>query len=215
MATTALPRVSVKDQRVILLVIAVVRVVLGAVALSVAPWLWRHHFVVLSLLRPTKEVLLAGGYLSRTDAVPMLLVAISALPLLLGGVWLFYFLGRAYRDEIKTGELPGLAGRLLPPHKIKAFEEVLAEKGPKVIFVGRLAALPSSAVAAAAGASGVRTRTFLIADTLGALAALAEVLAAGYLLGDLYKRAGLWITALGFVVLVVLVVMLARWVRRT
>ena len=42
---------------------------LGIVAILLAPALFDDHFVVLVLLRPTKEVLLAGGFFLRQDDV--------------------------------------------------------------------------------------------------------------------------------------------------
>ena len=48
--------------------------------------------------------------------------------------------------------------------------DVLEERGPRVVFLGRLAAFPSALMAAAAGASGVPWREFVVADTAGALA---------------------------------------------
>jgi membrane protein DedA with SNARE-associated domain len=80
--------------------------------------------------------------------------------------------------------------------------------------LGRLAAFPSALLAAAAGASDLKPRRFLPADLAGAMLSFAEVLAAGFLLGDAYEDAGPWITALGVAVLVVLIVLLGRWIRR-
>ena len=200
--------------RVVLVALAALRGVVALAAIPLAPWLYREHFVLLVLMRPTKEVLLAGGFLMRSDDVDPLVVVAAALPLLVLGVWLFYALGRSFEEEIGEERLPGLAGRLLPPKRVRRLQEVLGRRGWPVVFLGRLAAFPSTMVAAAAGSSDMPTRTFLSADGLGAVASLLEAVAAGYLLGQAYKRGGPWITAVGVAVLVVLAVVVGRRLKR-
>jgi membrane protein DedA with SNARE-associated domain len=189
------------------------RVVLALVAIPLAPFLYRKHAVVLVLLRPTKDVLLLMGFLLRQGDVTLPPVVLAALPLLVFGVWLFFFLGRAYAKEIQKADLPGIAGRLLPPDRIGKLSDSVNEQGFKLVFLGRLAAFPSTLVAAAAGASEMSTGGFLLADGLGALASIVEVVGAGYLLGDAYDRAGPWLTAVGLVVLVLMAMVLGRNLR--
>jgi len=188
-----------------------VRTLLGILALPLAPALYREHFVVLVLLRPTKEVLLAGGFLIRHGHVSLLPVLVAAVPLALLGVWLVYAVGRAYADELQnTDAMPAWSRRLLPPDRVNAMCRVLDRRGRLVIVLGRVAAFPSSALAAGAGASDMPPRRFLPADALGALLSVAEVLLAGYFLGAAYKQAGPWVTAIGFLVLAGLLVLLGR-----
>jgi membrane-associated protein len=92
---------------------------------------------------------------------------------------------------------------------------LLEERGSSVVFFGRLAAFPSTLMAAAAGASGVPPREFLPADTAGALVSMAALLGAGYALGEAYEAAGPWITAAGVVVLAGLLVVLGRALLRS
>jgi membrane protein DedA with SNARE-associated domain len=166
-------------------------------------------------LRPTKEVLLAGGFLVREGKVNLGAILVAAVPLAIAGVWLFYVLGRAFSKEIQTGKGLGKIGsKILPAKRIQAFMGVLEHKGRRVVFFGRLAAFPSSLLAAAAGASGLPPREFLPADAAGALVSIAEVLVAGYALGAAYKRAGIWLTAIGFVVLAGLLVAFGQWLRK-
>jgi membrane protein DedA with SNARE-associated domain len=198
-----------------LLWLAAVRAVLGIVAIPLAPFLYRKHFAILVLLRPTKEVLLAGGFLIRRHDVHPIVVVLAALPLLIGGVWQFFFLGRAFAEEIKSGEnLPKVAQRLLPPKRINQLCKVLDQKGPRLIFLGRLATFPSSLVATAGGASALEPRRFFLADGLGAIASLAEVIGAGYLLGEAYKAAGPWLTGVGVVALLGMLFVLGRSLTR-
>ncbi|HVF12347.1 MAG TPA: VTT domain-containing protein [Actinomycetota bacterium] len=197
-----------------LLWIAGLRILLGIVAIPLAPLLYEDNFLILVLMRPTKEVLLAGGFLARKGQVDLLELIAAALPLSILGVWHFYWLGRGWATEIKKGEVPGIGSRLLPTDKIKKLQGVLKKKGPKLVFMGRLAAFPSAMVAAAAGSSKMPSKQFLPADGLGAVLALVEVIGAGYLLGEAYNKSKPWLTAVGVAVLVGLVILLGRYLRK-
>ena len=201
--------------RAAVLVLAGVRAAVEVLALLLAPALFDDHFVLLTLLRPTKEVLLAGGFMVRTQGVALVTLLAAAVPLMLGGVWLFYWLGRAWSKEITSGEgLPSWAARLLPKARIEELCGILQDKGAPVIFFGRLAVFPSTLLAAAAGASKMDPKRFLLADGLGGLVAIAEVVGAGYLLGHSYESGARWITLVGIVVLLVLLLAVGRWLRR-
>jgi membrane protein DedA with SNARE-associated domain len=145
------------------------RAVLGLVAIPLAPVLYEDHFVVLVLIRPTKEVLLAGGFLVRQGDVNVLSLLVATIPMLFVGVWLFFALGRGYRKEIAAGDVPGLGGRVLPMKRVGAIRKVLDKKGVKLVVLGRLAAAPSTLFAATAGASRMSGRRFLVADGTGAV----------------------------------------------
>ena len=208
----------VKSQRIrqLLLGLAALRAVIGVIAIPLAPALYRDHFVALVLLRPTKEVLLAAGFLMRRGDVHPLPVVLAAIPILLFGVWQFFWLGRVYRKEIQECDgLPKWAERILPPKRIQQLCGVLNDKGKPVIIGGRLAAFPSSLLAAAAGASSLKPKQFLPADGIGAALSIVEVVLAGYLLGAAYKEAGPWVTVAGAVVLIGMMVYLGRALKRT
>jgi len=194
--------------------LAVFRAGLSVVAIPLAPFLFEEHFVLLVLLRPTKEVLLAGGFLVREgDVNPVLLLA-AAVPLMVFGVWQFFALGRGYAKEIEACDVPGLGGRVLPGKRIDAIRTLLKKKGVRLVFLGRLAAFPSTLVAAAAGASKMHTRHFLVADGSGALLSVVQVVGAGLLLGSAYKQAGPWLTAAGVVVLMGMLWLAGRYLKR-
>ena len=204
-----------RNRRVVLLGLAAARGALGIVAILLAPALLASHFVVLVLLRPTKEVLLAAGFLWREGDVELLEVLAAAVPLAILGVWLFYFLGRAYTAEIQAGEgLPRWADKVLPPARIQKLSRALDRKGRRVVVLGRLAAFPSTLLAAAAGASGMEARRFLLADAVGGALSIVEVVVGGYALGAAYKRAGPWLTVVGVVVLLGLLVGIGRWLKQ-
>ena len=197
-------------ERGVFIGLAVVRFVLALIAIPLAPALYRDHVAVLVLLRPTKEVFLFAGFQLSEGHTSLLAVVACALPLLLGGVWVFFGLGRAYAESLREAQLPGLVGRLLPKRRLDAMCEVLDERGPGVVFLGRLAAFPSTLMAAAAGTSGLEWRRFLVADAAGALVSLAVLLSLGLALQETYESAGTWVTAAGVVVLATMVVLLGR-----
>ena len=187
------------------------RVLLGIVAIPLVPMLYEDHFLLLVLLRPTKEVFLAGGFLARRGEVNVAMILVAAIPLAIFGVWLFFVLGRIYAGGIKKKSLSGLTGRLLDADRIKRFEDALDDRGPKLIFLGRLAVLSSAAVAAAAGAAGLEPRRFLPFDLAGGLLSIGYTIAAGYVLG----KAGPWITVVGVITFMGFAYLLGRSLKRS
>lgn len=197
-----------------LLILAGVRLVIGLLAIPLAPLLYEDHFVVLVLMRPTKEVFLAAGFLIRLGEVWWGSVIAAAVPLAILGVWQFYYLGRQYADQIRSGDMPWWIERVLRPKRVHTMQKLLDRKGMKLVVLGRLAVFPSSVVAAAAGSGDIPSRRFLPADAIGGLLSIAEVVGAGYALGYTYKQAGPWITVAGTAALVAIGVVVARWLHR-
>ena len=214
MSATSLAERAPISGRVALLGLAVARLVVGIAAVPLVPLLYRDHFLLLVLMRPTKELFLAGGFLVRQGEIPLWGLLLAAIPLSIFGVWVFFFLGRAYKDEIESDSLSGIAGRIITADRVKRFERVLDAKGPKLIFLGRLAVMSSAAVAAAAGTGGMERRRFLLTDLAGGLASIAYTVAAGYALGEAYEKAGPWLTALGAAALVLFAFVLGRALKR-
>jgi membrane protein DedA with SNARE-associated domain len=201
--------------RPLLLGAAAVRGALAIIAIPLAPALYRDHVALLVFLRPTKEVFLFAGFSVRNGDAWLPVIVLVALPVLLVGVWIFYGLGRLYGDDLAEADLPGIAGRLLPKKRIDQMRDVLEERGPRVVFLGRLAAFPSALMAAAAGASNVAWREFVVADTAGALLSMSLLLGAGYALGEAYDDAGPWVTVVGAAVLAALLLWLGRSLTRS
>jgi membrane-associated protein len=200
--------------RHILFGLAVVRVVIGVAAIPLAPFLYKEHFMWLVFMRPTKEVLLAGGFLVRLGKVWWVPIVAAAVPLAIFGVWQFYYLGRQYADRIKSGNLPWIMDRVLRPKHVKPMQKLLRRKGMKLVLLGRLAVFPSSVVALAAGSGDIPSRRFLPSDAAGGLLSIVEVMGAGFLLGQAYKSAGPWITVVGVAVALVLAFIVGRGLRR-
>lgn len=214
MSATSLTRRFDPSWRGLLLSLAALRFVVAVAAIPLAPLLYRDHFLVLLLMRPTKELFLAGGFLIRQAEVPEWGPILAAIPLSIFGVWLFFVLGRAYRREIESDSLTGIGGRVLTTERVKRLRVVLDKKGPKLIFLGRIAVMSSASVAAAAGAGDMDRRKYLLVDLAGGLTSIAYTVAAGYLLGEAYEKAGPWLAVVGAVVLVVFAFVLGRALKK-
>jgi membrane protein DedA with SNARE-associated domain len=200
--------------RTLLLWLAVVRVALGIIAIPLAPVLFEDHFLLLVLMRPTKEVLLAAGFLLREGDIDLLPLTLAAIPLYLGGVWHFFYLGKAFSEEICSHKLPGIAGRVLKPDRIEKLLAALRKKGPKLIVLGRLAAFSSAALAAAAGTAEMRTMRFIRWDLLGATLAFVIVVGAGYVFGAAYEEVGPWLSVVGVIATLGVFFLIGRSIRR-
>ena len=199
-----------RNGRKLLLGLAALRGVLAVAAIPLAPALYEDHAALLVLLRPTKEVFLFAGYKAAEHELSLPVAVVAAVPLLILAVWVFYFLGRSYRDDLQDADLPGLAGRLLPRKRINALCEAVSDRGWPLVFIGRLAIMPSTLVAAAAGTADVPIVRFLVADAAGALVSMGMMLAAGYFLGEARDAAGPWFTALGAAALLGLMFLLGK-----
>lgn len=200
--------------RPLLLALAGLRAVLAIVAIPLAPALYEDHLAVLVLLRPSKEVLLFAGYAIRQHDVSVPVVVLAALPLLVLAVWVFYFLGKSYADDLNDADLPGVAGRLLPRKRVHALRDAVCDRGWPLVFIGRLASAPSTLVAAAAGGAEVEDRSFLAADLAGALTSLSAMLFAGYVLGEAREKAGPWFTIVGGIAVLGLLTLLGKQLTR-
>lgn len=197
-----------------LVALSALRYVVPILALPLVPVLTPDDVGLLTLLRPGKEILLLAGGLTRTQSTPGILVAFLAyLPLMVGGVWAFFGLGRAYADDLRTGDGPAWLSRAVPPDRLEVAQRVLARRGPVVAFIARVALMPPTIVAAAAGVSDVSTRAFLLADLVGAVVSFAAVFGIGIALGEAYERGGPWVTGAGVVLVVVAAMLVSRWLQ--
>jgi membrane protein DedA with SNARE-associated domain len=175
----------------------------------------QERYALLVLLRPTKEWLLLGGAVLRVQGEPSVWLLLAAYtPLMIVVVWAFFLAGRAYQDALRDGTGPRWLHRLLPPDKLELAQRMLVRRGALIAVLGRLAAMPPTLLAAAAGVSDIRPRRYLGADLLGSLLAFGAVVGAGYGLGEAYERGGVWLTTAGIGLFVLLVLLMTRWIRR-
>jgi membrane protein DedA with SNARE-associated domain len=195
--------------------LVVARLALPFVAVPLIPVLITDRIGLLVLLRPQKEFLLLAGAQSRVLGNPSIMVIVAAwVPFMLVAVWAFFVVGRAYRDVLDDDARPTWLRRAVPERQLAIARSVLVRRGPWIAVLGRLAAMPPTVLAAAAGTSDVDRRHYLMADAIGAVLALSLAVSAGWVLGEAWERAGPWLTGVGAVLLVALVVVLTRWLRR-
>lgn len=206
--------------RRIAIAVAALRYVVPLLAVPLIPVLVRpdrlspEGLTLLVLLRPTKEFLLLAGGTFATRGWPEPLVMLAAYaPFMIVAVWAFFLVGRSYRDVLGTPDAPRWLARIAPPERVALARRVLEHHGPAIALLGRLAALPPTILAAVAGASRVPARAYLVADLVGALAAFALSIGAGYALGETYERAGVALTVAGVALFLGFVVVLTRWIR--
>jgi len=201
--------------RRVALTVAAVRYIVPLVAIPFIPLLIVRDLPLLILVRPTKEFLLLAGGSLRVVGSPSVALALAAyLPLMVVAVWAFFIVGRAYRDVLGSPDAPAWITRTVPPARLALARRVLEQHGPAIAVLGRIAALPPTVLAAAAGASEVDGRRYLAADLIGAFAAFALTFGAGWLLGEAFEQGGVLVTIAGVALFVALVALLTRWIRR-
>ena len=195
--------------------VAVARYAIPLIAIPLVPILITEHLVLLVLLRPTKELLLVAGGVSRVQGLPPIwAVLVAYVPLMILAVWAFFVVGRAYGVALREGGAPRWLHRALRPHHVELAQRVITRRGPAIAVLGRLAAFPPTALAAAAGTTELGARRYLVADAIGALLAFAVTVGAGYALGEAWRQGARWLTLAGLVVFIALVALLTLWVRR-
>ncbi|MEO6712434.1 MAG: VTT domain-containing protein [Mycobacteriales bacterium] len=207
-------RLSSPAARTTLLWLGGLRTALAVLAVPLAPIVYKHQFLLLVLMRPSKEVLMAGGFFISQGKLEVLPLLLAALPLHTLGVWQFFALGRAFDADLRAHALKPPANRLLPQRRIDKLDHLLEHKGDRLVFYGRLAAFPGLFLAAAAGASRMSFKRFAAHDALGAALSFAELVIAGYVLGTAYEKAGLGLAIAGGVLFVAALAIFGRLLAR-
>jgi membrane protein DedA with SNARE-associated domain len=183
--------------RTALLCLTVVRSTLALAAFPLAPFLYRKHYLILVVLRPTRLVLFFGGVLAKHHRTDPLVIAAAALPLGLFGVWQAYALGLTHESRISSGRIPGPWKRFLPARRIRRLQRALREQGAKLIILGRLGMFPNYLLGTAAGSSDMDAKKFFISDGVGVVLEIALSMGLGYLAGSGGGKA--WIIGAGVV----------------
>ncbi len=217
---TSLPR-SARDADVaplwrrIALAGVVVRFAIPLAAVPLIPFLIRDDITLLVLLRPQKEFVLVGGgqtrYLGEPGLLPLFL---AYLPLGILAVTAFFVVGRAYRTALRTQQGPAWLQRAIPPQQLELAQRVLARRGPIIAVIGRLAAMPPTVLAAAAGTSDVSPRRYLVADAIGAVLGFGMAAGVGLALGRAYEEGGVWLTVVGVALFAAMIGLITWWIRR-
>lgn len=201
--------------RYLALAVVATRIVVPLVAVPAIPFLLRDQITLLVALRPQKEFLLVGGgqtrYLGEPGIAPLLL---AFLPLGVVAIAAFFAVGRAHQSLLAQQRGPDWLRRALPPHQLELAQRVLARRGVAIAVIGRLAAMPPTILAAAAGTSTIRASHYLAADAAGAFLSAGVAIGTGLALGRAYDDGRLWLTVGGAVLFAATIGLVTWWIRR-
>jgi len=126
---------------------------------------------------PEELVQLTSGYLARRGILSFLPTVIVAWAGIVVGDFLLFRLGRSHGPRILDSRH---VARVLTPRRRAFVERHFTSHSILTIVVARHASGLRLPVFALAGASGVRSATFLLADGLSALASVPLVVGAGW-----------------------------------
>jgi membrane protein DedA with SNARE-associated domain len=210
-----LPNEIAPHWRRLALAVVVLRFAIPLAAVPAIPFLLRDQIALLVLLRPQKEFLLVGGGQTRYLGEPGVLALLLAyLPLGVLAVTAFFVVGRAYRTALAEESGPAWLHRAVPPEQLELAQRVLARRGPIIAVIGRVAAMPPTVLAAAAGTSAVPAHRYLIADALGSVVGFGLAVGVGLALGQAYEDGGVWLTAVGVLLFTAMIGLVTWWIRR-
>jgi membrane protein DedA with SNARE-associated domain len=171
--------------------------------------------VFFGFLFPGEIAVILGGVLAfqhRIDLGAAIAVAVSGA---IAGDSVGYAVGRRWGRRM----LQGFLGRFVKSHHLDQAERFLAQHGGKAVFLGRWTAALRVLIPGLAGMSGVRYRTFAIWNVLGGGLWATTFVLVGFVAGEgwrkveeIAKQASL--VLLLIVILVLAIVLLARWVTR-
>ena len=141
-------------------------------------WLAEHGYPIIFLMLlgsglgvpiPEDVPLLAAGILAHNGGLSVPMASLACGVFVLARDSIVFGLGRRYGVTVLQNRW---ARRIVSPETVRKAQHHLAERGALVVFVGRFLPGFRAAVFFAAGASGVRPRTFLIMDLVAALISL-------------------------------------------
>jgi membrane protein DedA with SNARE-associated domain len=151
------------------------------VLLPLVPALIGSHPLILELLRGSMTSVITMGALARTGHASLAVAVLAAVPALIMFDWVFWLAGRRWGHRAVTlflGRGPRRA------RQIRRLEGIMRRLGPAAVLFGYLLPLPTALIDAAAGWIGMRLRTFLILDVLGALLWTGLLAGLGYAIGQ-------------------------------
>jgi membrane-associated protein len=154
----------------------------GLVLLPLFPALSSSHPALLELLRPSTAAIVNMGARAGVGQTSFALAILLAIPSLMMFDWLFWWAGRRWGDRVFVWLLGGdgeRAGR-----RLARLHRLERRFGPWAVVLAYVLPVPSTLIYAAVGDGGMRLRTFLVLDLLGALLWTALLATLGYQLGQ-------------------------------
>jgi len=161
---------------------------------------------LLGLMIPGSTVLLLlGAYAAGGNADFMGLWWFAVTGAILGDN-LNYFLGKRYgKHWVERGFW------FIKPHHFQPAQHFFDTHGGKSIFLGRFIPSVKELIPFVAGTVGMRQRTFMLWNILGAMGWGLEWLGAGYLFAQSLNIAQLWLPRFGLLLLLLFVIYLLIW----
>jgi membrane-associated protein len=171
--------------------------------------------IMAGVIFPGEIVVLLGGVVASEGRTPLWAVLTAAIVGAVAGDAVGYVVGRRWG----AGLLLRLPERLVKPEHVATGLRVLHRLGWKAVVLGRWTALLRALVPGLAGMSGIRARTFLLANLVGGAVWASAVVVAGYAAGNGWRKAqsalGTASLVLGGLVLgVIIIVVLVQRRRR-
>ncbi|HEY1616812.1 MAG TPA: DedA family protein [Streptosporangiaceae bacterium] len=166
--------------------------------------------VFLGFVVPGETAVVLGGVLASRGHVTLWLLIVIVVAAATTGPLIGYEIGRRMGDRV-------FASRLLSrvPGDVGRARTLLAERGGIGVLAGRFIAIARALMPAAAGAAGVRYRTFVAFNVLGGVIWGVGYSLVGYLAGSAYteveKRVG---AGLAIVVAAAVVAAVTAWAIR-
>jgi membrane protein DedA with SNARE-associated domain len=139
----------------------------------------------LGLPLPEDIVLLTGGALAHLGVVKLPLVIVACFAGVLGGDLLLFHTARRLGPRVYEQRW---IRRLLTSERRARITRLYAQHGGKVIFFGRYMSVLRVLVFAMAAVQGVRTRTFLLWDTLALSLSVPLLVGLGYVFAKSIDR---------------------------
>jgi membrane protein DedA with SNARE-associated domain len=196
------------------------------VAYSLALWplvpaLIGSHPLLLEIVSGSTLAEVTVGAHSRLGELPLWLAVVAGVPGSMMFDWVFWWAGRRWGDHalhLLLGRDPSPRGVAAREARVARLERMAGRFGPAAVVLAYYLPVPSLLIYVAAGLSGMRLRTFLALDVVGAALWVGPVVGLGYAVGkpavDVVDRVDHYSTYLTAAVLLVVVgVQLRR--RRT
>lgn len=181
------------------------------------PALLGPHPLLLEMISGSTLADVTVGAHSRLGELPLWFAVVAGLPGAMAFDWVFWWAGRRWGDRA----LHLLLGRSSTPRervrrdaRVARLERTAERFGPAAIVLAYYLPVPNILIYAAAGLSGMRLRTFLLLDLLGALSVVGPAVVLGYALGqpavDVVHRIDHYSTYVAIAVIVIAIGVQAR-----
>jgi membrane protein DedA with SNARE-associated domain len=163
---------------------------------------------------PGETALLGGAAMAQFGRLSLVGVVVTAILAAIIGDNTGFFVGRRGGRAlvVRHGSKIGITAL-----RLRQFDRFYERYGPQTVFIARFVTGLRVVGAILAGGSGLRWRTFLVFEALGAVVWSTAVAAAGYSLAYSWDTLERWIGRSGLIVLVIVALvgafMFTRWRR--